>query len=236
LFPGSARVSPAVGRGVQLRLDGISPHRLVSNVERFITARIERLILHAAGYTFLGPRCKELFQLALARQMRRQWVDKVARTLVPGLLTLACLLVAAPATAQVNYAISGNTAYVTSSPNASGAIVIASLQRLSRRQHRVWGVFSRCTNLTSVTIPNSLTSIGQPAFLGCTSLTNLSVNAANRAYSSLNGVLFNKAQTTLIIFPPGRGSCVIPDSLFAIKFVTPSLVSASFIVILGSEG
>jgi len=49
-----------------------------------------------------------------------------ARTLVPGLLTLACLLVAAPATAQVNYAVSGGTAYVASSPNASGDIVIAS--------------------------------------------------------------------------------------------------------------
>jgi hypothetical protein len=34
-----------------------------------------------------------------------------ARTLVPGLLTLACLLVAAPATAQVNYAVSGSTAW-----------------------------------------------------------------------------------------------------------------------------
>src|SRR6516162_2829942 len=41
------------------------------------------------------------------------------------LLTLACLLTV-PATAQVNYAVSGGTAYVTSSPNASGDIVIAS--------------------------------------------------------------------------------------------------------------
>jgi hypothetical protein len=47
-----------------------------------------------------------------------------ARTL--GLFTLACLLAAAPATAQVNYAVSGSTAYVTRSPNASGDIVIAS--------------------------------------------------------------------------------------------------------------
>jgi hypothetical protein len=40
------------------------------------------------------------------------------------LLTLACLL-AIPATAQVNYGISGSVAYVASSPNASGNIVIA---------------------------------------------------------------------------------------------------------------
>ena len=42
------------------------------------------------------------------------------------LLTLACLLVAVPATAQVNYAVSGSTAYVASSPGATGAIAIAS--------------------------------------------------------------------------------------------------------------
>jgi hypothetical protein len=39
------------------------------------------------------------------------------------------------------------------------------------------------------------------------------VDAANPAYSSLNGVLFNKAQTTLITFPPSRGSYVIPNSV-----------------------
>jgi BspA type Leucine rich repeat region (6 copies) len=45
-------------------------------------------------------------------------------------------------------------------------------------------------------------------------LTNFSVEAANPAYSSLNGVLFDKAQTTLIAFPLGRGgSYVIPNSV-----------------------
>ena len=43
-----------------------------------------------------------------------------ARTL--GLLTLACLLVAAPATAQVNYFNYGGIAVVGSSPNASGDV------------------------------------------------------------------------------------------------------------------
>ena len=46
------------------------------------------------------------------------------KILIP-LLTLSCLL-AIPAMAQVNYAVSGNTAYVTNSPSASGNIVIAS--------------------------------------------------------------------------------------------------------------
>ncbi len=132
----------------------------------------------------------------------------------PGLLTLTCLLVVATANAKVNYAVSGNTAYVTSSPNASGDIVIASTYNGFPVTYIASEAFSRCTNLTSMTIPNSVTTIGASAFSYCASLTNLSVAAANPIYSSVDGVLFNKAQTTLVIFPPGRdGSYVIPDTI-----------------------
>ena len=51
---------------------------------------------------------------------------QLTRLLAGFFCALTCLLVAAPAVAQINYAISGNTAYVTDSPNASGDIVIAS--------------------------------------------------------------------------------------------------------------
>src|SRR5205823_1291382 len=101
-----------------------------------------------------------------------------ARTL--GLLTLVCLLVAAPATAQVNYAVSGSTAYVASSPNASGAIVIASTYNgypvTSIGDYAFSGYSYRgCTNLTSVTIPNSVTNFGIFAFYNCNHLTNVTI-------------------------------------------------------------
>ena len=142
------------------------------------------------------------------------------------LLALACLL-AVPATAQVNYAVSGGSAYVTRSPNASGNIVIASTYQgksviyieaaafnscFSLRNVTIPNsvtsignnAFSYCTSMTNVTIPNSVTNIEVFAFAVCASLTNISVAAANVVYSSLDGVLFNKAQTILFQFPAGR--------------------------------
>jgi BspA type Leucine rich repeat region (6 copies) len=74
------------------------------------------------------------------------------------------------------------------------------------------------TDLTSILIPNSVTNIAFEAFASCRNLTNIMVDAANPAYTSSNGVLFDKDQTTLIAFPGGiAGSYVIPDSVTNIE-------------------
>jgi len=75
--------------------------------------------------------------------------------------------------------------------------------------------FYECTSLTSVTIPDSVTSIGDAAFSGCSGLTAITVDALNSAYSSLDGVLFDKSQTALIQYPEGKAgtSYAIPNSV-----------------------
>ncbi len=69
-----------------------------------------------------------------------------------------------------------------------------------------YATFYRCSSLTSVAIPASLNSIGSGSFGGCTSLTAITVDASNPSYSSLDGVLFDISQTTLIQYPSGKGA------------------------------
>ena len=67
------------------------------------------------------------------------------------------------------------------------------------------GAFSNCYNLASITIPDKMTNLGEDAFYDCRNLTEIVVGNNNPAFSSLQGVLFNKDQTTLIKHPGGKG-------------------------------
>jgi hypothetical protein len=73
------------------------------------------------------------------------------------------------------------------------------------------------TSLTNVTIPNSVTNIGVGTFGGCPYLAAISVETNNPAYTSVSGVLFNQSQTTMIDYPGGKvGSYSIPNSVTSI--------------------
>ena len=61
-----------------------------------------------------------------------------------------------------------------------------------------------CRNLTSVKISSSVTNIGWYALSFCNKLTEINVDENNTNYSSVNGVLYNKAQTMLICYPEGK--------------------------------
>jgi hypothetical protein len=71
----------------------------------------------------------------------------------------------------------------------------------------------------SVSIPNSVTSIGAAAFANCSNLIAINVAADNPAYTSENGVLYNKDKTELIVYPAGKTDpfFTIPDSVTFIR-------------------
>ena len=69
--------------------------------------------------------------------------------------------------------------------------------------------------LTSVTLPASLSSIADGAFGSCSALAAFTVDGNNAVLSSINGVLFDKAQTTILQFPPANPatSYTLPSSV-----------------------
>ena len=81
------------------------------------------------------------------------------------------------------------------------------------------GAFNLTAGLTSITIPSTITSIGEGVFTYNTRLASINVNDRNTVYSSANGVLFDKSRHTLIHYPKGkRGSTYnLPASVTSIR-------------------
>lgn len=71
------------------------------------------------------------------------------------------------------------------------------------------------TALKSVTIPKNVTSMGLNIFKNTRSLTEITVNKNNPNFCDIDGVLFSKDKTELISYPIGRSdsSYIIPDSV-----------------------
>ena len=103
------------------------------------------------------------------------------------------------------------------------------------------GAFFSCDALTSVSLPESLTAIGENAFyncaslqafaipasvtsltgnpfIGCTALTELSVAAGNPVFEARSGLLYRRADNTLLCWPQGlaTGACTVPAGTAAI--------------------
>ncbi len=72
-------------------------------------------------------------------------------------------------------------------------------------------VFTGCTKLKSLHIPDSLKNLDYSALEQCLSLTTLTVGDNNPSYSVASGFLYDKAMTTVWVCPAGRnGTVVIP--------------------------
>lgn len=77
--------------------------------------------------------------------------------------------------------------------------------------------FSDCTSLMSVNIPKSLTEISYDAFCRCSSLIAINVDGNNPKLTSIDGVLYNKDVTEIVVCPEAKsGAFSIPGSVTSI--------------------
>lgn len=74
--------------------------------------------------------------------------------------------------------------------------------------------FTNCP-ITSMDIPASVTSVSAYTFSNCNSMAEVNVSPQNANYSSVDGILFNKDQTSIVYFPPAKPvtDYVVPDSV-----------------------
>ena len=78
--------------------------------------------------------------------------------------------------------------------------------------------FSGCTSLSSVFIGSGVKELDKRGFYGCDSLAEITVDEKNANYSSLDGVLFNKNKTNVIICPNGKkGTYSLPNKVTKIS-------------------
>lgn len=73
--------------------------------------------------------------------------------------------------------------------------------------------FGNCVSLTTIFIPSSVTNIGSSAFAG-SQIREIRVDENNPRYRAIDGVLYTKDLSTLVMCPPGRTErIVIPDGV-----------------------
>lgn len=94
---------------------------------------------------------------------------------------------------------------------ASGSLVIPSvIENLPVTMIKDWA-FSSCYDLTNISIPDSVTYIGDFA-MGFNGLISITVGEGNTSFASVDGVLFNKNITVLLQYPGGKSGSYTPPA------------------------
>ncbi len=80
--------------------------------------------------------------------------------------------------------------------------------------HQLKNAFNDCTSLISIHIPPSLSNLTS-SFYGCSSLEAIYVNSESKTYSSVDGVLFSKDGSKLLLYPSAKENTeyVVPDNV-----------------------
>ena len=79
------------------------------------------------------------------------------------------------------------------------------------------GVFFYCGKLSSVYIGNSVERIDSNAFGNCEKLAKFEVSSDNPHYSTIGGVVYNKAGDSIVLIPSGIESIDIPETVTVIN-------------------
>lgn len=79
--------------------------------------------------------------------------------------------------------------------------------------------FANCTSLSSISLGAEVESLGTGVFAGCTSLKNVTINKNNSRYTSQKGVIYDKEQTVIYQYCPGKtdASYSMPSTVKDIK-------------------
>ncbi|MBR6043085.1 MAG: leucine-rich repeat domain-containing protein [Paludibacteraceae bacterium] len=85
------------------------------------------------------------------------------------------------------------------------------------------GAFSRCMNIKALSFPSLVNELDPSVFEGCASLETITVEEGNQNMQSVDGVLYNKEQTTLICCPEARNTAlIIPHTVSLVSWSFPS--------------
>ncbi len=80
-------------------------------------------------------------------------------------------------------------------------------------------IFTGCSGITNITLLDGVTNIPFGLFYPCVNLESFTASPGNPCYSSVNGVLFDKNQTTLIQYPyNGNGNYSVPNGITSIWY------------------
>lgn len=126
-----------------------------------------------------------------------------------------------PKAVEVTYdkVFSSGQNYKDITPN----VIIPETVLWGKEEYRVTSIgtnaFRYNRTLVNITIPKSIDSIGTQAFDACYTLQSIQVAEDNTNYCSQNGVLFDAAKATLILFPPEHADTAytVPETVTEIK-------------------
>ncbi|MBQ9730419.1 MAG: leucine-rich repeat protein [Clostridia bacterium] len=98
-------------------------------------------------------------------------------------------------------------------PSSLKSVTLTSVETLNTR------AFERCLTLERVSLPATLANVGDEAFRNCPSLVEISVAEENTRFSSLNGDLYDKNQTTILQYAVGKTNetFTLPESVLTVK-------------------